>query len=91
MMDKVVVIIRSRVDNVTLFVAFFQIYHMMTELERRDITPPAAAEKLMDGLKTLVETFSGSEELRQSIIELESEEPLSREVGKEGSKGGKGM
>lgn len=50
------------------------VYHLMTELERRDITPSAAAEKFLDGLKTLVETFGGSDELRQTIAELESRE-----------------
>ena len=50
------------------------VYHMMTELEKRDITPPAAAEKLMDGLRTLVETFGSSNELRQTIVELEGRE-----------------
>ena len=50
------------------------VYHLMTELEKRDITPPAAAEKLMAGLKTLVETFGGSNELRQTIVELEGRE-----------------
>ena len=66
MVDKVAAIICLRANSVTLFV--------MTELEKRDITPPAAAEKLMDGLKTLVETFGGSNELRQTVIELEGGE-----------------
>jgi hypothetical protein len=39
----------------------------MTELQQRDIAPPAEAEKFMDGLKTLVETFGGSDALRRSI------------------------
>jgi hypothetical protein len=43
------------------------VYQMMTELQKRDITPPAAAEKFIDGLKTLVETFGGSDALRQTI------------------------
>lgn len=43
------------------------IYQMMTELQKRDITPSAATEKFIDGLKTLVETFSGSAALRQTI------------------------
>lgn len=48
------------------------IYRMMTEFEARDITPPAATEKFVQGLKTLVETFGGSVALHQTIGELES-------------------
>jgi len=33
----------------------------MNELQRRDIAPPTEAEKFMDGLKTLLETFGGSD------------------------------
>jgi hypothetical protein len=43
------------------------VYHMMTELKQRDIAPPAEAEKFIDGLKTLVETFGGSDALRRTI------------------------
>jgi hypothetical protein len=43
------------------------IYQMMTELQKRDVTPSAASEKFMDGLKTLVETFGGSDALHQTI------------------------
>ncbi len=41
------------------------IYHLMIELEKRDITPPAAAEKFVAGLKALVETFGGSQALQR--------------------------
>ncbi len=51
--------------------AGISVYHMMSELERRDITPPAAAEKFMDGLKGLLETFGGSDALRQTLAEFE--------------------
>ena len=47
------------------------VYEMMTELKRRDIAPPAEAEKFIDGLITLVETFGGSDVLRQTINNLE--------------------
>ena len=46
------------------------VYHLMTELKRRDIAQPAEAEKFVDGLKTLVETFGGSDALRQTIDTL---------------------
>lgn len=49
------------------------IYHLMVELEKRDITPPAATEKFIDGLKTLVETFGGSQALRETIAEYEAQ------------------
>jgi hypothetical protein len=52
--------------------AGISVYRMMTELKLRDISPPAAAEKFIEGLKTLVETFGGSEALRQTIGELEA-------------------
>lgn len=47
--------------------AGISVYHLMTELKQRDVAPPAEAEKFMDGLKTLVETFGGSDTLRQMI------------------------
>lgn len=47
--------------------AGISVYHLMTELKQRDVAPPAEAEKFMDGLKTLVETFGGSDALRQMI------------------------
>jgi predicted HTH domain antitoxin len=37
--------------------ADIRVYHMMTELANRNIEQPAAAEKFVDGLKTLVETL----------------------------------
>lgn len=46
------------------------VYHLLTELRQRDIAPPAEAEKFMAGLETLVETFGGSEGLRQTIVDL---------------------
>ena len=49
------------------------IYHLMVELEKRDITPPAATEKFVDGLKTLVETFGGSQALAETIAEYEAQ------------------
>lgn len=49
------------------------VYHLMVELEKRDITPPAATEKFVDGLKTLVETFGGSQALRETIAEYEAQ------------------
>lgn len=49
------------------------IYHLMVELEKRDITPPAATEQFVDGLKTLVETFGGSQDLRETIAEYEAQ------------------
>lgn len=51
--------------------ADISVYRMMNELTKRDIEPPAAAEKFVDGLKTLVETFGGSEAFRQTISSLE--------------------
>jgi hypothetical protein len=53
--------------------AGISVYHMMNELAQRDIDPPAAAEKFVDGLKTLMVTFGGSEALRQTIVNLETE------------------
>lgn len=46
------------------------VYHMMSGLKQRDIAPPAEAEKFLDGLKTLVETFGGSDALQQTIDTL---------------------
>jgi AraC-like DNA-binding protein len=48
------------------------VYHMMNELKQRDIAPPAEAEKFMEGLQTLVETFGGSDALQRSIKSLSS-------------------
>jgi hypothetical protein len=47
--------------------AGISVYHMMTELQKRDIAPPAEAENFMDGLKTLLETFGGSEALQRTV------------------------
>ncbi|MCE7982916.1 MAG: hypothetical protein DYG89_17165 [Caldilinea sp. CFX5] len=47
--------------------AGISVYQMMAELEKRDITPPAAAQKFTQGLKTLVETFGGSPVLQQLV------------------------
>jgi len=46
------------------------VYRLIAELKRRDIAPPAEAEKFVDGLKTLMETFGGSDALRQTIEAL---------------------
>ncbi len=46
------------------------VYHFMNEIKQRDIAPPAEAEKFVDGLKTLVEIFGGSEALQQTIDTL---------------------
>ena len=43
------------------------IYHMMTELEQRDITPSATAQKFTAGLQTLIDTFGGSDALQQLV------------------------
>jgi len=51
--------------------AGISVYHLMTELQKRDISPPAAAEKFVEGLKTLVEAFGGSDALAQTISEFE--------------------
>jgi predicted HTH domain antitoxin len=48
------------------------VYHLLNELAKRDIAPPAAAEKFVDGLKTLIDTFGGSEALRQTIANTRS-------------------
>ncbi|MCI0394479.1 MAG: hypothetical protein L0332_29945 [Chloroflexi bacterium] len=54
--------------------AGISVYQMMAELQKRDIAPPAAAEKFIEGLRTLVETFGGSEALRQTIAEYEQQQ-----------------
>jgi len=46
---------------------------MMTELQQRDITMPAAQEKFLDGLGTLAQAFDGSESLAQAIAEARQE------------------
>lgn len=46
------------------------VYHMMHELKQRDIAPPAEAEKFIEGLQTLLETFGGSDALQRSIKPL---------------------
>ncbi len=53
--------------------AEISVYHMMNELAKRDITIPAEAEKFMDGLKTLMDTFGGSTALERTISTLEAE------------------
>jgi hypothetical protein len=40
---------------------------MMNKLAKRDIAPPAAAEKFVDGLKTLMATFGGSDALQRAV------------------------
>ncbi|MBS1253917.1 MAG: hypothetical protein MAG451_02971 [Anaerolineales bacterium] len=50
------------------------VYQMMTELQWRDITPPAAREKFLDGLETLAETFGGSEALFRTIAQMRQSE-----------------
>ncbi len=50
------------------------VYQMMTELHRRDVTPPAAREKFLEGLETLAETFGGSEALLRTIAQMRQEE-----------------
>jgi hypothetical protein len=47
--------------------AGISVYQMLNELQRRDITPPAAREKFLDGLETLAQTFGGSESLSRTI------------------------
>ena len=47
------------------------IYQMMAELQKRDVGAPTETEKFIEGLKTLVETFGGSDALRRTIRELE--------------------
>jgi len=50
--------------------AGISIYHLMTELQERNVATPAETEKFVDGLKTLIETFGGSEALRLTLQEL---------------------
>jgi hypothetical protein len=50
------------------------VYHLMAELEKRGIEPPAAAAKFANGLKTLMETFGGSSALRETLAEFEASE-----------------
>lgn len=47
--------------------AGISVYHMLNELQRRDIASPAAGEKLVDGLATLAQTFGGSESLSRTL------------------------
>lgn len=65
------------------------VYQMLTELQLRDITPPAAREKFLDGLETLSETFGGSEVLSRTIAQMRrSEEAESEKArGRQGDKG----
>jgi len=53
--------------------AGISIYYMMTELQQRDITMPAAQEKFLDGLGTLAQAFDGSESLAHAIAEARQE------------------
>jgi len=46
------------------------VYQMLTEVQRRDVTPPAAREKFLDGLETLARTFGGSEALARTIVQM---------------------
>jgi len=46
------------------------VYQMLTEVQRRDITPPAARDKFLAGLETLAQTFGGSEALTRTIAEM---------------------
>lgn len=52
--------------------AGISVYHMMTQLEAREITLPVASDKFVQGLKTLFDTFGGSDALRQTIATLET-------------------
>jgi len=52
------------------------VYKMLTELQRRDVAPPVAREKFLDGLETLAETFGGSEALFQTIAQMRQEESV---------------
>lgn len=47
--------------------AGISVYHMLNELQRRDIASPAAGEKLVNGLETLAQTFGGSESLSRTL------------------------
>ena len=52
------------------------VYKMLTELQRRDVAPPVAREKFLDGLETLAKTFGGSEALFQTIAQMRQEESV---------------
>jgi predicted HTH domain antitoxin len=54
--------------------AGISVYQMMTELQRRDITPQVAREKFLDGLETLAETFGGSEALFRTIARMREQQ-----------------
>lgn len=54
--------------------AGISVYQMMTELQRRDITPQAARARFLDGLETLAETFGGSEALLRTITQMRQQE-----------------
>ena len=47
--------------------AGISVYHMLNELQQRDVASPAAGEKLVDGLATLAQTFGGSESLSRTL------------------------
>lgn len=47
------------------------VYHLLEELKARDITPEAATEKFLDGLRNLAELFGGSEALNRTLSQLE--------------------
>lgn len=47
--------------------AGISVYHMLNELQRRDIASPTAGEKLVNGLETLAQTFGGSESLSRTL------------------------
>lgn len=49
------------------------VHHLMVELEKREIMPPAATEKFLDGLKALAETFGGSPALHETIAAYEAQ------------------
>lgn len=46
------------------------VYHLLEELKARDITPDPAADKFLDGLRTLAELFDGSEALNRTLSQL---------------------
>ncbi len=52
--------------------AGISVYHMLNEIQRRDIASPAAGEKLVDGLETLAQTFGGSESLSRTLATARS-------------------
>ncbi len=45
------------------------VYQMLSEIQRRDITPPTTQDKFLNGLETLARTFGGSEALLHVITE----------------------